>query len=355
MPVRWYHGTFRLDRQLLRLPTAAGCPPLTVRLDRAVPYPAGTVRSVTLLFDQGRLWVEVTAEIPVVAYPAGEQPDPARVAGVDLGIIHPYAVAAADGTGLLVSGRAIRAEHRQHLADTKARRRATAARAPKPGQRGSRRWRKTRRRARLVEGRHRRRVRQAGHEAAKTVIGWAVQHRVGTLTVGDPRGVLDQPAGRRHNLRLRQWQIGRAIAVLKDKAELAGITVHLVDERGTSSTCPRCRSRVVKPRGRTMTCRNCLFVGHRDMAAAFTIASRTPGGACTTPPELGGVLTHRRAGRHLPGAGLSRRDPRRRRPPVVVSGSVGRLRPAPPLVGSRSPWHHPGEEPQHHTGQPGDR
>ena len=154
-------------------------------------------------------------------------------------MIHPYAVAAADGPGLLVSGRAIRAEHRLHLADTKARRRATAARAPKPGQRGSRRWRKTRRRARLVEGRHRRRVRQAGHEAAKTVIAWAVQHRVGTLTVGDPRGVLDLAAGRRHNLRLRQWQIGRAIAMLKDKAELAGITVHLVDERGTSSTCPR--------------------------------------------------------------------------------------------------------------------
>lgn len=56
------------------------------------------------------------------------------------------------------------------------------------------------------------------------MIGWAVQHRIGVLTVGDPRGVLDVKAGRRHNL--RQWQIGRAIAVLRDKAELAGVTVH---------------------------------------------------------------------------------------------------------------------------------
>lgn len=104
-----------------------------------------------------------------------------------------------------------------HLADTKARRKATAARAPEPGRRGSRRWRKTRRRARLVEARHRRRVRQAQHEAATTVIGWAVQHRIGTLTVGDPSGVLDKPAGPRHNLRLRQWQIGRALQVLQDK------------------------------------------------------------------------------------------------------------------------------------------
>jgi putative transposase len=332
MPVRWYHGTFGLDGRRLRLPTAAGCPPLVVRLDRAVPYPDDTVRSVTLVFDEGRLWVEVTAELAVATYPAGVGPDPARVAGVDLGIIHPYAVAAADGTALLVSGRAIRAEHRQHLADTKARRRATAARAPAKGQRGSRRWRKARRRARLVEGRHRRRVRQAGHEAAATVIDWAVQQRIGTLTVGDPRGVLTVPAGRRHNLRLRQWQLGRAIAVLRDKAVLAGIVVHLVDERGTSSTCPACRQRLVKPRGRRMVCKSCRFVGHRDVAAASTIATRTPGGAVSTPPAMGGVLTHRRAGRHLPGAGLSRRDPRRR-PPAAAPGSVGRLRPAPSLDG----------------------
>ncbi|MFI6244526.1 zinc ribbon domain-containing protein [Micromonospora sp. NPDC050795] len=81
---------------------------------------------------------------------------------------------------------------------------------------------------------------------------------------------------------MRRWQLGRSIAVLKDKAELAGITVYLVDERGTSSTCPVCRRRVVKPRGRTLMCRSCGFVGRRDGAAAFTIATRTPGGVTTT-------------------------------------------------------------------------
>src|SRR5262249_23802772 len=155
-----------------------------------------------LLADGGRLCLDVTAEVPVATYPPGHGPDPGRVAGVDLGIIHPYAVAGPDGHGLLVSGRAVRAEHRQHLAGTKARRRATAARAPTPGQRGSGRWRKPRRRARVVEGRHRRRIRQAHHEAAATVVRWAVAQRVGTLTVGDPRGLLQVPAGRRHNLRL---------------------------------------------------------------------------------------------------------------------------------------------------------
>ncbi|PWR13729.1 hypothetical protein DKT69_19765, partial [Micromonospora sicca] len=281
VPVRWYHGTFTLDDRRVRLPTARGTSPLWVRLAREVPYPAEQVRSVTLLCEGGRLFLDVTAEVPVTVYPPGEQPDPGRVAGLDLGIIHPYAVAGPRGEGLLVSGRAIRAEHRMHLADTKARRRAVARRTPKPGQKGSRRWRQYRRRARLVEGRHRRRVRQAQHEAARSVVSWAVEQRVGVLHVGDPRGVLDIDAGRRHNLRLRQWQIGRLLQVLTDKATLAGITVRLVDERGTSSTCPACRRRVPKPRGRTLSCPHCRFSGHRDLVAAASIATRTPGGGPT--------------------------------------------------------------------------
>ncbi|MGX7674158.1 RNA-guided endonuclease InsQ/TnpB family protein [Plantactinospora sp. DSM 117369] len=322
MPVRWYHGTFTLDDRRVRVPTARGTAPLWLRLARRLPYPAEQVRSVTLLCEGGRLFLDVTAEIPVTEYPVGEGPHLGRVAGVDLGVIHPYAVAGPDGQALLVSGRAIRAEHRQHLSDTKRRRRAVSRRAPGRGQRGSRRWRRWRRyrcRARVVEGRHRRRVRQAQHEAAKTVIGWAVAHQVGTLRVGDPRGVLDLQAGRRHNLRLRQWQIGHLIRILHDKATLAGIRVVLVDERGTSSTCPACTRRIPKPRDRNLTCSYCEFAGHRDLVAAAIIATRTPGGGPTTPPTpaaavpvvSGGVVTHRRAGRHLPGAGRSRRDPRR--------------------------------------------
>jgi IS605 OrfB family transposase len=326
VPLRWYHGTFTLAGRRLRIPVARGRPPLWVRLDRDLPYPSGQVRSVTLLYDGGRLWVDVTAEIPVTSYPAGQEPDPGRAAGVDLGIIHPYAVAGPGGAGLLVSGRAIRAEHRMHLADTKARARAVARRAPKPGQKGSRRWRRYRRRQRLAEARHRRRVRQAQHEAAKTVITWALAHRAGTLAVGDPRGVLNVQAGRRHNQRTRDWRIGHLITVLKDKAEAAAINLQLVDERGTSSTCPACASRVPKPAGRVLACPACQFTGHRDLTAAANIAARLGGG---TTPAIPASVTHRRAGAHLPGVAPSRRDPRRRTHHRGARGSPGRHRPAP--------------------------
>jgi IS605 OrfB family transposase len=328
VPVRWYHGTFRLDGRVLHVPVARGCPPLRVRLDRDLPYPASQIRSVTLLYDAGRLWADATAEVPVAAYPEGQDPDPGRVAGVDLGIIHPYAVAGPGTEGLLVSGRAIRAEHHQHHADTKARNRAAARRAPKPGQRGSRRWRQHRRAQRLAEARHRRRVRQAQHEAAKVVVGWAAARRTGTLAVGDPRGVLALAAGRRHNRRTRDWRIGHLITVLRDKAEAAGITITLVDERGTSSTCPHCKRRVPKPAGRVFTCPHCQLQGHRDLVAAANIAARSGGG--TTPATVPADVTHRRAGSHLPGVSPARRDPRRRPHHGRARASPGRHRPAPP-------------------------
>src|SRR5262245_8134294 len=325
VPLRWYHGRFTLTGRRLRIPVAGGRPALWVRLDRDLPYPPAQVRSVTLVYEAGRMWVEVTAEGPGAGYPAGQEPDPGRTAGVDLGIIHPYAVAGPDGEGLLVSGRAIRAEHRMHLADRKARARAVARRAPKPGQRGSRRWRHYRRRQRLAEARHRRRIRQAQHEAAKTVITWAVDRRIGALAVGDPRGVLNVQAGRRHNQRTRDWHIGHLIAALKDKAEAAGFSLILFDERGTSSTCPSCASRIPKPAGRVLACPACQFTGHRDLSAAANIAARLGGGS--TPVIPAGV-THRRAGAHLPGVAPSRRDPRRRAHHRGARGSPGRHRPA---------------------------
>ncbi|MEN3611165.1 hypothetical protein AAH979_16595 [Plantactinospora sp. ZYX-F-223] len=168
VPLRRYHGTFTLHGRRARIPTAKDAPPLWLRLARDLPYAAEQIRSVTLLYDAGRIFLDVTAEVPVTSYEPGTGPEPDRVAGVDLGVIHPYAVSGPHGQALLVSGRALRAEHRQHLTDTKHRRRAVARRAPGRGEQGSRRWRHYRRRARPVEGRHRRRIRQAQHEAAKT-------------------------------------------------------------------------------------------------------------------------------------------------------------------------------------------
>jgi len=177
LAVRWYNGTFRIDGDRLQIPVRRGAPPLVVRLAREVPYPPESIRSLTLLSEAGRLYVDVTAALS----PEDHDLDPDVVAGVDPGIIHPFAVVTGD-EALLVSGRAMRAECHLHLSDTKARARRMGRKAPSRGQRGSRRWRKLRRNQRRAEARHRRRIRQAHHEAAKTVVAWAVDHRAVSYT-----------------------------------------------------------------------------------------------------------------------------------------------------------------------------
>jgi IS605 OrfB family transposase len=295
-PLRWYAGTFVIDANRVKLSVAKGAPELRVRLSRPLPYPAEAVRSVTLVADAGRLCLDVTAAVEVEDHGL----DPARVAGVDLGIIHPFAVASGD-EALLVSGRALRAEERLHLEDTKRRAKKMGRRAPKRGQRGSRRWRRLRTAQRRAEARHRARITQAQHRAAKEVVAWALARGVGTLAVGDPAGICNNDAGRHQNLRLRQWRRTRLLRALIDKAALAGMAVVLLDERGTSSTCPQCQRRVPPVRGRTLSCPHCGHVGHRDVVGARNIAGRA-GGTTTVPA----VVTHRRAG-----APPARRDRRR--------------------------------------------
>jgi hypothetical protein len=43
VPLRWYHGTFRLNGRVVQIPVARGCAPLRVRLDRELPYPSAQV------------------------------------------------------------------------------------------------------------------------------------------------------------------------------------------------------------------------------------------------------------------------------------------------------------------------
>jgi IS605 OrfB family transposase len=267
-----------------------------VRLGRSVPYPQEAIRSVTLLCEAGRLYVDVTAALE----PEDRGLDPGVVAGVDPGIIHPFAVVSG-GEALLVSGRGMRAECHLRLADTKARARKMGRKAPSRGQRGSRRWRKLRRTQRRAEARHRRRIHHAHHEAARAVVAWAIDHKIGTLRVGDPEGICKRDAGRRQNLRLRNWRRTHLIGALKDKAELAGIRVMEVDERGTSSTCPLCRKRVPKPKGRAFACPHCGLRAHRDLVGAANIAAQGGGVICGHPR-----IEHRRVGR-VP----ARRDRRR--------------------------------------------
>jgi transposase len=102
---------------------------------------------------------------------------------------------------------------------------------------------------------------------------WAEFHyeqQVGTLFIGNPHGVRQENKGRHHNQRMAQWEYGKDIDYLVHKSMRARIKSFTGSERGTSSQCPVCRHRH-KPRGKAWRCRNCGFVGHRDVVGSVNM------------------------------------------------------------------------------------
>ena len=267
VPLRWYHGTFTLDR-----PAAAdpGRPRPAAAVGAAGPGPALPARARS-----GRSRCSMTpggcgSMSPPRSRSPATRPGRSRIRPGSRGSIW------ASSTRTRWPGRAARGcwcRGGRSAPSTgctwptpRPARRAVARRAPKPGQKGSRRWRHYRRRQRLAEARHRRRVRQAQHEAAKAVIAWAVDRRVGTLAVGDPRGVLKLKAGRRHNQRTRDWRIGHLITVLERQGR--GRRDQPAPWWTSAAPPPPARpaqSRVPKPPGRVLACPACQFTGHRDL------------------------------------------------------------------------------------------
>lgn len=171
----------------------------------------------------------------------GDDPPPAlrpvatAPATVDLDEIHLAAVVTDNGKACVISGRGIRSDKhlllKQHGALRRKRSRCT---------KGSRRWRRLSRcmgkRSRLTQ----RRVRDKRNKATRQVVDFAAANDVGSIYIGDPRGVRQNNCGRIHNQRTALWEMGKDIAYISNKAKKAGIACSTGDERGTSSRCPQC-------------------------------------------------------------------------------------------------------------------
>jgi putative transposase len=100
---------------------------------------------------------------------------------------------------------------------------------------------------------------------------------VQTVVIGDIRDIrTGTDYGPTANQRLHQMPSGIVRHMLTYKAQRLGMQVVLVDERYTTSTCPRSGHRY-KPRGRMYHCRHCGFVYHRDGVGAINIRQKYTG------------------------------------------------------------------------------
>lgn len=201
------------------------------------------------------------------------------IAGVDMGEIHPAALT--DGVhAAVISCRALRSTT-QYTNKRLAVLRGKQDKMVK----GSARWKRLQRRKNRFLAQQKRRERDLLHKTSRAVVGWAGQHGVGTLAIGDVRDVAD---GKRLNRVAQQkvsgWSHGTMRRYIGYKAEAVGIAVDdTVDEAYTTKTCPGCGTRT-KPKGRVYACRACGFRGVRDIVGAANILSRK------TTGEVGRVM-----------------------------------------------------------------
>ena len=264
---------------LLELTLCAG-----ERFATGLPFPEG-VHTVDLLWRSGRYVLSITAEYPVdSAVTAGQ------VAGIDIGEIHPVALCAEDGAGLIVSGREIRSIKRRRNKEL-----GKLSRALSRCSKGSRRWRKLRRARGKLRTRTDHQVKNLLHQATRKAIAWCQNHQVRELVIGNPAGVeqntrKQKRLGRTVRQKVAQMETGRVKHYLVYKAEESGIIPCLVGEQGTSRDCPVC-GRANRPAGRNYQC-GCGFSSHRDGKAAFMMIRRKHP---QTPVPERFVFQHRQA------------------------------------------------------------
>ncbi len=118
-----------------------------------------------------------------------------------------------------------------------------------------------------------RRMRQYVNTIVRRAIKDLWKRGVSALVIGDLTGILTNSTGGRkvksmtHNF----WSHRYLVQRVNEVAEEYGMIVELVDERGTSSKCPRCDTRRVIRSGRLFKCRDCGLEAHRDTVGAVNI------------------------------------------------------------------------------------
>ena len=259
------HGRFRLSKGKLHKPSPRARDYILVEYDAPPGVELENVQQVRAVWNSGKQqWeLHVVCKHEIAAETPGE-----NVAGVDLGICNPAAVAFPDDA-LLYPGNTLR-EDKHYFQQEE---------YQTEGEHGPSN------KAEWAREKLSRRKDHFLHALSKDIIERCVEHDVGTLVVGDPSGVDEDDWGRHGNKRLDNWAYKRLMNLIDYKARERGIEVEMPDERGTSSKCSVCGhedgdSRV--ERG-LWKCDRCGVVAHGDVNGADNIRQET----LTVTPPLG--------------------------------------------------------------------
>ncbi len=287
--VQWKASAIRVKGDSLYLANGRGNAPLIV------PWAHGVPVQVEMGWDGRQYELRATY---VVESAAAVLVEDAKVAGVDLGEIHP-AVAHDGARATIMNGRHLRAV-RRYQNKTTGKLQALLDRKRK----GSRRWKRLIQSKKRQQRRWEHQIKDIAHKITSNLVSTLHENGVQTVAIGDIRDIRKRvDVGHTGNQRIHQMPSGMIRHMVTYKAERLGLVVVMQDERYTSQTCPACQARH-KPRGRVYRCKLCGFTMHRDAVGAFNIRQKYLGaipvvGVMASPTV--GVRYHA----HLPRSPLS--------------------------------------------------
>lgn len=243
--VSWSNGQ-------LRLGGGNGSPALSIPL-REDP---GRILKAELLFDE----VLVTTVFPVPAHETDTTKELVVSAG-DPGQRWAWTFLSSNGESLMINGRAIVAEKIRREKKRAYQKAYQAHRKP-----GSRRQKKTNRTMARQKAKSVRRIRDVNHKVSRQAVDWGVATGQGKMVLSQPTGIAKAKGRRSQRQRNGYWEYGQQSRMIEYKAE-GRIEIERDEERGTSSTCPKCQHHY-HPSGRLFRCPKCGWVGHRDLVGA---------------------------------------------------------------------------------------
>ncbi|MBI4399590.1 IS200/IS605 family element transposase accessory protein TnpB [Candidatus Micrarchaeota archaeon] len=126
----------------------------------------------------------------------------------------------------------------------------------------------------ILHSKKKKQTKHAIHSLSKSIIAFAKENNIGKILLGDIRNIRkDKHFNKNSSQKLHSWLFGQLTQQLEYKAELAGIQILKVSERGTSRTCSGCgiiRKANRKYRG-LYVCNNCNLKINADINGAINI------------------------------------------------------------------------------------
>lgn len=108
------------------------------------------------------------------------------------------------------------------------------------------------------------------HKTSRTIVNDAIANNVSRIVIGDCGSIHDKTNCGKQNQKIQQNPEQKLRKYVEYKFQSVGGDTEVPSERGTSSTCPRCKHKH-KPSNRTFKCPNCGFIYDRDGVGAVNI------------------------------------------------------------------------------------